>query len=81
MEDELVDVVNAFEGIAAVSDAVKGAVSFLKRCGTKGQAHSRLCTAMIREAEGGNPGVSELLHFAGGAQVLVVVYNNIAHAK
>lgn len=81
MESEFVELVNSFESAACISDVAKGGVGFLRKSGNKGQAHSRLCTAMIRRADGGNADLCQLLRFSGDAQVLVIVYNNIMHAK
>ena len=80
MEAELVEIVNAFQGSQAVSDVAKRSVDFLKRSGNKNHAHSRLCCAMIKRADGGNTDMGQLLHFAGSIQVLVVVYQYITCA-
>lgn len=81
MESELVELVRSYTAAASINDVAKGSVDFLRKCGNRGQAHSRLCCAMIERAEGGNAELSRLLHFSGEAQVLVVTYNNITHAK
>ena len=80
MEAELIEAVNAFQGSQAVSDVAKRSVDFLKRYGNKNYAHSRLCCAMIKRADGGNNDMGHLLHFAGPSQVLVVVYQYITYA-
>ena len=78
---ELVELVKSFESAPVVSDVAKSCVGFLKKFGNRDQAHGRLCCAMIERADGGNAELSKLLHFYGEAEVLVVTYNNIAHAK
>ena len=80
-ELELVGLVSSFESTASVSDVAKRCIGFLGKSTDRSQAHSRLCSAMIRRADGGNADMSQLLRFSGDAQVLVIVYSHMAHAK
>lgn len=80
MEAELVEVVNSFQDCEAVSDVAIRSVEFLKRFGNKNYAHSRLCGAMIKRADGGNTDMDSLLHYAGPTQVLVIAYQYISSA-
>lgn len=81
MDAELVEIVKCFQGLEAVSDVAKRGVELLKRYGNRNDAHSRLCCAMIKRAEGGTAEMGHLLHFAGAAQVLVVIYQYISFSK
>lgn len=79
-ELELVELVSCFETTASVGDVARRCVGFLRKSADRGQAHSRLCSAMIKRADGGNADMSQLLRFSGDAQVLVVVYCNVGRA-
>ena len=82
MEGRLVELVNSFESTESVCDLAREGLEFLRKHGLgEHHAHSRLCCAMLRRANGGNADMKNLLHFAGDSQVLIVVSSNITHVK
>lgn len=81
MSSCVIELVNSFGGSTGVGDVARRSVEFLRKSGNEDQAHSRLCSAMIEQAEGGNDAMSTLLHFYGDPEVFLVVYNNITRAK
>lgn len=81
MSSCIVELVSSFGEASGVGDVARRSVEFLRRSGNEDQAHSRLCSAMIAHAEGGNADMGSLLHFYGDSEVFLVVNNNITHAK
>ena len=83
METRLIELVNSFESAENVNSIARESLDFLKTAAGIGecQGHSRLCSAMLKRAEGGNADVCNLLHFAGQSQVLNIIYSNIVHTK
>ena len=82
METELIRLVKCFGDKEEFGSSVKESLSFLKKYGPKErQAHRRLCSSMLAQADGGNGDIRSLLHYAGAEEVFCVVYSNIAHTK
>lgn len=82
MEDKLVELVTSFEREENTNSVIRECLGFLKRYGGgERQAHARLCCAVLPRADGGNSDLRNVLHFAGGAVVLSVVYDNVMHTK
>ena len=82
MEEQLQRLVATFDSEESSSCVATECLRFLKRHGGRERLiHARLCSGMLTRAGGGNTDMRNVLHFAGPAAMLSVIYDNIMHTK
>ncbi len=81
-DEVLVKLVKALGDKELFGDSVKESLKFLKKYGSEDrQAHPRLCSAILTQADSGNADIRSVLHYAGEEEVFNVAYSCITHIK